>query len=153
VDTFIVFETSVSSQHISIDITMVLSSVQSAEEGDSLLHNDSEPATPEVAQQSVSTKPEYLLPIALLAALAMSSTAATSYYAYATVICNNPAQCEGDEEYRYAGTIAITVSITNIAGMMALGHLQKLSTKNSKLSLLLWMLTRSMSAVMLVVGG
>ena len=83
----------------------------------------------------------------------MSSTAATSYYAYATLTCHDPAHCEGNEKSRYAGTIAITASMASVVGMMALGHLQKLSTHNGKLSLLLWMLTRSMSAIMLLVGG
>ncbi|KAF2677299.1 hypothetical protein K458DRAFT_396191 [Lentithecium fluviatile CBS 122367] len=131
---------------------MVASSTHSADEGASLLHHDGTPAPQEGAPKPDGSRPEYFLPIALLAALAMSSTAATSYYAYATLMCHDPAQCEGAEKSRYAGTIAITTSVANIAGVMALGHLQKFSIRNSKLGLLLWMLTRSMSAVMLLVG-
>ncbi|KAF2276640.1 uncharacterized protein EI97DRAFT_397398 [Westerdykella ornata] len=96
--------------------------------------------------------PEHVLPIALLASLAMASTAATSYYAYATLLCRDPAHCRGDEKSRYAGTVAVAVSAANVFGILALGHLQKLSVSNQKLGLLLWMGTRSMSAVMLLLG-
>lgn len=97
--------------------------------------------------------PEYVLPIALLAALAMASTAATSFYAYATLLCGDPANCKGNEKSRFAGTVAVTSSIANILSMLALGHLQKLCKTNHKAGLLIWLLTRSMSAVMLVLGG
>lgn len=108
---------------------------------------------PKADDEVVETTRKLVLPVALLAALAMSSTAATSYFAYATLLCKDPAHCEGNEKSRYAGTVAITAAVANIMGMMALGHLQKISMRNSKLSLLLWMITRSMSAVMLLLGG
>lgn len=122
------------------------------EETEPLLQNDVAPAsiTEDGRDQS---RPEYFLPISLLAALAMSSTAATSFYAYATLMCSDPAHCQGNEKSRYAGTIAVTASIANIGGILALGHLQKIGASNSRIGLLTWMLTRSMSAVMLLVGG
>ncbi|KAF2179238.1 MFS general substrate transporter [Zopfia rhizophila CBS 207.26] len=99
-----------------------------------------------------SFSPEYILPLALFAALAMASTAATEYFAYATLLCKDPRQCEGGETSKYAGFIAAATSVANILGMLALGPLQKLSTINRKLGLLLWMCCRSMSAVMLLLG-
>jgi hypothetical protein len=97
--------------------------------------------------------PQLILPVAFLAALAMTSTASTSFYAYAMLLCHDPAHCKEDEQTRYAGTVAITASISNILGMLALGHLQQLSLINNKKGLLLWMATRSMSAVMLLLSG
>ncbi|KAI0445783.1 major facilitator superfamily domain-containing protein [Xylaria telfairii] len=96
--------------------------------------------------------PQYVLPIALLAALAMASTAATSYFAFATLLCKDPQHCQGDETVKYAGFVAIATSTANILGMSSLGHLQKLSTTNRRLGLLLWMVCRSMSAVALLAG-
>lgn len=97
--------------------------------------------------------PQYVLPIALLAALAMASTAATSYFAFATLLCKDPQHCQGDETVKYAGFVAIATCTANILGMSSLGHLQKLSTTNRRLGLLLWMVCRSMSAVALLAGG
>jgi hypothetical protein len=97
--------------------------------------------------------PEYFLPIAFIAAVAMASTSVTSYYAYATILCSDPRHCEGAETSRYASLVAISTCIANMLGMSALGYLQKLVISNQKRGLLLWMLCRSMSAVMLFVGG
>ncbi|KAI1824921.1 major facilitator superfamily domain-containing protein [Xylaria intraflava] len=96
--------------------------------------------------------PQYVLPIPLLTALAMASTAATSYYAFATLLCKDPQRCKGQETVTYAGFIATATATANILGMSALGHLQKLSATNRRLGLLLWMVCRSMSAVALLVG-
>jgi len=97
--------------------------------------------------------PEYFLPIALFAALAMASTAATAYFAYATILCNDPQSCESTETSKYAGFVAASTCIANVLGMSALGRLQKLVISNRKRGLLFWILCRSMSTVMLLVGG
>ncbi|RMZ66207.1 major facilitator superfamily transporter [Pyrenophora seminiperda CCB06] len=102
--------------------------------------------------QNQLTAPTYFLPIALLAALAMASTAATAYFAYATILCNDAQHCEGTETSKYAGLVAASTCIANILGMFALGGLQKLAISNRKGGLLLWVLFRSMSSVMLLVG-
>ncbi|KAI0468892.1 major facilitator superfamily domain-containing protein [Xylaria cf. heliscus] len=96
--------------------------------------------------------PQYVLPIALLSALAMASTAATSYFAFATLLCKDPRHCKGDETVKYAGFVAVAACTANILGMSSLGHLQKLLTMNRRLGLLLWMVCRSMSAIVLLVG-
>ncbi|KAI0508613.1 major facilitator superfamily domain-containing protein [Xylaria bambusicola] len=96
--------------------------------------------------------PQYVLPVALLAALAMASTAATAYFAFATLLCKDPRRCEGTETSNYAKAVAAATSSANILGTFALGYLQKLSTRNRKRGLLLWMICRSMSAVVLVIG-
>jgi hypothetical protein len=105
------------------------------------------------SRKSRQLPPHRVLPIAFLAALAMSSTAATGYYAYATLLCKDARHCDGDEAREYAKFVAATVSVSNILGMIALGPLQSISRVHRKLGLLLWLLTRSMSAVMLLVGG
>lgn len=94
----------------------------------------------------------HFLPIPLLAALAMSSTAATAYFASATLLCKDPRHCEAGEISKYAGFIAVAISASNALGIMALGYLQKVAT-NRRLGLMLWMLCRSMCPVMLLVGG
>ncbi|KAI1778789.1 major facilitator superfamily domain-containing protein [Hypoxylon cercidicola] len=96
--------------------------------------------------------PEFALPIALLSALAMASTAATAYFAYATLLCKDPNHCEDGETSRYAGFVAGATCVSNILGTSTLGYLQKKAVTHRKLGLLLWMLCRSMSAVMLLVG-
>ncbi|RYO97159.1 hypothetical protein DL765_011328 [Monosporascus sp. GIB2] len=113
-------------------------------DGNSRAHN----ATP-TSQEFV---PEYALPVALLAALAMASTSATAYFAYATLLCRDPRHCESGETSRYAGFVAAATCIANILGISALGYLQRLAATSRKLGLLLWMLCRSMSAVMLLLG-
>ncbi|KAI0455777.1 major facilitator superfamily domain-containing protein [Xylaria acuta] len=82
----------------------------------------------------------------------MASTAATSYFAFATLLCKDPQRCQGDETVKYAGFVAVATCTANILGMTSLGHLQKLSATNRRLGLLLWMVCRSMSAVVLLVG-
>lgn len=126
------------------------------EETTALLENEAgHVASPELTAGPTEQEfaSEYALPVALLAALAMASTSATAYFAYATLVCKDPQHCEGGETSRYAGFVAGATCIANILGMSALGYLQKLATTNRKLGLLLWMLCRSMSAVMLLVGG
>ncbi|RYO81021.1 hypothetical protein DL766_006594 [Monosporascus sp. MC13-8B] len=66
-------------------------------------------------------EPEYALPVALLAALAMASTSATAYFAYATLLCKDPRHCESGETSRYAGFVAAATCIANILGISALG--------------------------------
>lgn len=132
---------------------MAAASTHSVDEESSLLRREIEHATLDLGRTNDGSQPERMLPVALLAALAMSSTAATSYYAFTTLICRNPEWCEGHEKSRYAGSIAVTTSVANIAGVLALGHFQETSKNKSELSLVCWLLTRSMSAVMLLIGG
>ncbi|KAF2795573.1 MFS general substrate transporter [Melanomma pulvis-pyrius CBS 109.77] len=96
--------------------------------------------------------PEFVLPIALLAALAMASTVATAHFTYATLLCKDAQHCEGDETTRYASLVAVTTCLANLLGLSALGFLRKVVTTNRKVGLMLWMLCRSMSAVMLLLG-
>ncbi|KAH7303237.1 hypothetical protein B0I35DRAFT_333669, partial [Stachybotrys elegans] len=92
------------------------------------------------------------LPIALVAALAMASTAATAYFAYATLLCKDPRHCSDTEMSRYAGFVAAVTCISNLLGILALGPLQSIAAANRHLGLLIWMLCRPMSAVMLLLG-
>ena len=94
-----------------------------------------------------------VLPIALLAALAMASTSATAFFAYATLLCADPPYCTGSETSRYAGSVAITTSVANVLGLISLGLLQRISSTYPKSGLMLWLICRSMSAVMLLIGG
>jgi hypothetical protein len=97
--------------------------------------------------------PRRVLPIAFSVALAMSSSAATAYYAYATLLCKDSSHCKGDETSKYAQFIAATTSVSNLLGMILLGPLQALMNKNPIYGLILWQLTRSISPIMLLTGG
>ena len=97
--------------------------------------------------------PYAVLPLALFSALAMAATAATSVFAYAFLLCKDPTQCTESESHSYAGAVAVATCIANLCGILVLGGLEKLSRKNQKLHLLLWLLCRSMSVVALASGG
>lgn len=100
----------------------------------------------------VNIEPGRVLPLALLASLAMASTAATTLFAYAALLCKDSQHCGENETSRYAGFVAGATSISNIIGMAALGYLQKVAAKG-RAGLVLWLVCRSMSIVMLLVGG
>jgi hypothetical protein len=103
--------------------------------------------------ESLAVSPHRLLPVAFLAALAMSSTAATTYYAYATLLCVDLGNCVGNETRKFARLIALTTAASNILGMIGLGPLQSIMKQHHKLGLFSWLVTRSMSASMLLIGG
>lgn len=94
-----------------------------------------------------------VLPVAFLAALAMSATAASSIFAYANLLCKIPTDCHESERNLYAGAVAVASCIANICGLVILGFLEKLSQNNNKVVLALWLWCRSMSVVMLALGG
>ncbi|KAF1998238.1 hypothetical protein P154DRAFT_495557 [Amniculicola lignicola CBS 123094] len=93
-----------------------------------------------------------VLPIAILAALAMATTAGTAFYAYATLLCADPEHCAGDETSQYSRFVATTTAISNVCGLFSLGYLQRLSLRHRKRGLFIWIVCRSMSAVMLLLG-
>ncbi|KAI4602612.1 hypothetical protein KJ359_007829 [Pestalotiopsis sp. 9143b] len=104
------------------------------------------------APVSREISPGYVLPVALLAALAMASTAATAYVAYAQLLCGGPASCGGDELAKYASFVAVAQGSANILGLSALGYLRRLMARNRRVGLIMWMFCRSLSAVMLLLG-
>lgn len=94
--------------------------------------------------------PEYVLPIAFLASFTMISTETTAYIAYA--ICKEPQHCIGNETSHYAGFVAGATYISNNISIVAVGYFQKLVTEGKR-GLMLWMFSRSMTVVMMLVGG
>lgn len=97
--------------------------------------------------------PVSVLPIPFLAALGMAATAATTIFAYATLLCKDPRNCDVSEQKGYAGYVALSVSIANICSTLVLGSLEKLSRRHRKAGLALWIVCRSMSVAMLALGG
>jgi hypothetical protein len=93
------------------------------------------------------------LPVALFAALAMASTAATALYAYGTLLCKDPIHCKDSERNAYAGAVALATFLANLCGLLLLGFLEKLSRRNRKAGLALWVIGRSMSVIVLALGG
>ena len=95
----------------------------------------------------------YILPIALLAALGMAATAATSIFAYASLLCKSPTHCQDSEQNRYAGSVALAATIANFCSLFVLGVLEHLSRTHRKAGLALWIVCRSLSVVALALGG
>lgn len=105
------------------------------------------------AGETVQVSPFAVLPIALLAALAMAATAATTIYAYASLLCKDPTRCRDSERTTYAGAVAAATYVANVCALLALGGFAKLSRRNHKAGLALWIICRSMSVVTLALGG
>jgi hypothetical protein len=103
--------------------------------------------------QYEALNPVSVLPIPFLAALGMAATAATTIFAYATLLCKDPKSCDDSEQKGYAGYVALSVSIANICSMLVLGSLEKLSRRHRKAGLALWIVCRSMSVAVLALGG
>ena len=93
-----------------------------------------------------------VLPLAFLAAMAMAATAATSLFAYASLLCNTPTHCDDSEQHAYAGAVAMASFAANVCGLLILGPMETLSRRNHKAGLALWFGFRCMSVVMLVIG-
>ena len=114
-------------------------------------------ADPTQAQQPrawLENAPQILIvPIALLTALGMAATAASTVFAYAKLLCKDPTHCKDSERNAYAGSVAIASMIANGCALLALGPLERSFRKARILGLLLWIVLRSMSVVALALGG
>ena len=93
------------------------------------------------------------LPLALISALAMAATAATSIFVYATLLCKDPTACTDPESNVYAGEVALFTAIANVCGLLAVGPLERFSKRSRRGGLCLWIVIRSMSVVSLALGG
>ncbi|CAD6577322.1 MAG: hypothetical protein ASARMPRED_008217 [Alectoria sarmentosa] len=82
----------------------------------------------------------------------MAATAATTIFAYASLLCRDPTDCRDSERNLYAGAVAVATCAANVGGLLFLGTLERLSRENYKAALILWFVLRSMSVVVLVVG-
>jgi hypothetical protein len=118
-------------------------------------HNDNvEPSYQKATTSVLATRNAVsVLPIALFAALGMSATAATSIFAYASLLCKEPTHCQNQERNRYAASVALSVTIANVCSLLVLGPLEKLSRSHRKAGLALWIICRSFSVIMLALGG
>lgn len=104
-------------------------------------------------QSCKEISPVAVLPIALLAALALATTSATEIFAYADLLCKNPTHCHDDEKTNYARAVAMAVIIANVCALLALGPLAEICSKNHKICLTLWLVCRSMNVATLAFGG
>lgn len=94
-----------------------------------------------------------VLPIALTAAFAIAATSATTVFAYASLMCEDPAHCKSDEQSDYAEVVALATTIANVCGVIAVGPLQQLINGRPKIGLFLWLIFRASSIAILAVGG
>ncbi len=94
-----------------------------------------------------------ILPLAFTSALAMAATAATSIFAYATLLCKSPKQCTDHERNVYAGGVAVSTAVANVCGLLAVGPLERLSRRSRRGGLGAWIVIRSMSVIALALGG
>ncbi|KAI1647340.1 uncharacterized protein F4817DRAFT_105737 [Daldinia loculata] len=105
-------------------------------------------------QNKVTTKERvyYVLPIAFIAAFAISATSASTVYAYASILCTDPTHCEDNERNRYAGAVAIATTLSNSISIVAICLLRQWAETNPKLGLCLWLICRGLSVIVLSVG-
>ena len=61
--------------------------------------------------------PVAVRPSALLAAVALATTAATEIFAYTALLCKDPTNCRDAEKTAYAGAVAIAVGIANVCAL------------------------------------
>jgi hypothetical protein len=93
------------------------------------------------------------LPVALLASLGMAATTATTIYAYATLLCEDPTSCIDGEQSSYAAAVTIASGIAHAVAIMILGPMERLIKKHLYAGLLIWTVCRATSVLCLVVGG
>lgn len=93
------------------------------------------------------------LPVALLASLGMAATTATTIYAYATLLCEDPTSCNDGEQSSYAAAVAIASGIAHAVAIMILGPMERLVKKHLQAGLRIWIVCRATSVTCLVVGG
>ena len=118
----------------------------------------SDPPLPPPENESILVKipDSYIhrvLPIALTASLAMAATSATTIFAYADIVCADPAHCKNEEETAYASTVALATTVANVCGVLALGPLQLLMKGRPKVGLFSWLIFRGLSVGTLAIAG
>lgn len=91
--------------------------------------------------------------LALSISIAMAATATTTVFAYAVILCEDPAQCKDEEKSAYAGAVALASGIANVCGILALGPLQYAIQSNVKYGLLFWITSRGTSVAILALAG
>lgn len=94
-----------------------------------------------------------VLPLALAASVAMAATAATTIYAYAFILCQDPLHCDPDEQGRYAGSVALATGIANACAILTLGPLREAVKYNPKSGMFFWLVCRGCSVGILAVAG
>ncbi|KAI1653954.1 hypothetical protein F4813DRAFT_372597 [Daldinia decipiens] len=109
-------------------------------------------STPPLNKVTTKEHVYYVLPIAFTAAFAISATSASTVYAYASILCTDPAHCEDNERNRYAGAVAIATTLSNSISIVAICLLRKWTKTNPKLGLCLWLTCRGLSLVVLSLG-
>ncbi|KAK5637665.1 hypothetical protein RRF57_013380 [Xylaria bambusicola] len=104
-------------------------------------------------QTTFIRSPASALPLALISALALAATAATQIYVYADLLCLDPSHCDDSERRKFAASVAIATTVANALAPFTLSAFEALVRRNSRISLALWILVRSMSVGALVLGG
>jgi hypothetical protein len=94
-----------------------------------------------------------VLPVAFTAAFAIAATSATTIYAYAQILCADPAHCKADEQNRYAAVVAVATTVANVFGVVAVAVLQKWTKTQPKLGLCFWLLSRGTGVAVLALAG
>lgn len=121
-------------------------------ENTSLLPNES----PQKGQPvpSVHVDANRVLPLALSLSLGMAATAATTVFAYAVIICADPAHCDAeDEKLAYSSAVAVATGIANLLGVLMLGPLQAAVRLNLKTGMFAWIAARAASVSVLWIAG
>ncbi|KAI0517009.1 major facilitator superfamily domain-containing protein [Xylaria bambusicola] len=94
----------------------------------------------------------HILPLAFTAAFAIAATSATTVYAYAAILCDDPSQCADDDRSRYTATVALASFIANATGIVAVGFLRPLVESRPKSGLCFWLVCRALGVGFLILG-
>lgn len=94
-----------------------------------------------------------ILPIAFTAAFAIAATSANTIFAYASIVCVDPAHCREGEKDRYTGVVALATVVANTFGVIAVGVLRQWVESNPKSGLYFWLFCRALGIGSLAVGG
>ncbi|KAF3058431.1 hypothetical protein GL218_05724 [Daldinia childiae] len=116
---------------------------------------DTTPGPRSISQHQSTIPVQYInrvLPIAFTAAFAIAATAASTVFAYASLMCEDPAHCQPAEQKDYAEVVALATTIANVCAIVAVGPLQQLIEGQPKIGLFLWLVFRALSILVLATG-
>ncbi|GIK07510.1 hypothetical protein Aspvir_003176 [Aspergillus viridinutans] len=93
------------------------------------------------------------VPVSFLASSALHMTAASSVWAVASLFCEDPDHCQGEETRRYAASVATATALANAAGLLTLGYMKRVVHWDVRAGLVIWLLCRAVGVLGIVVGA
>lgn len=107
------------------------------------------------ASEAATSAPQIpgVLPVAFAAAFAIAATSATTIFAYAIIICEDPAHCKDGEQSHYSGASAFAASMANVLGIVTITVLGRWVQSQPRLGLGVWLASRGIGIIIVAIGG